>query len=65
MLLYTSEDYVIKDKVSQAVHPPPAKDMDLIDLDNLQKDILQFGTNQVFIYKFSHVNRRKYWIEIQ
>ena len=48
-MLYTSEDYVLKDKLSQAVHPSVTKDFQNSDLDNLQRNILQFGTSEVCI----------------
>ncbi|KAL5256884.1 hypothetical protein ACHWQZ_G011969 [Mnemiopsis leidyi] len=46
IVLYTSEDYVLKDKLSQAVHPSVSKDFQTSDLDNLQRNILQFGTSE-------------------
>ena len=52
IVLYTSEDYVLKDKLSQAVHPATTKEYNTSDLDNLQRNILQFGTNMV-CYLFS------------
>ncbi|XP_063694964.1 putative autophagy-related protein 11 [Bolinopsis microptera] len=46
IVLYTSEDYVVKDKLSQAVHPASTKEFQTSDLDNLQRNILQFGTSE-------------------
>ena len=50
-MLYTSEDYVLKDKLSQAVHPSVTKEFQNSDLDNLQRNILQFGTSEVCVWK--------------
>ena len=48
MVLYTSEDLVLRDKVSHAVHPPiPKRQIETAELENLQQNILQFGTKEV------------------
>ena len=56
MMLYTSEDQVLKDKVSATLHSPvPPNDIKPSELDNLQKHILQFGTSAVINFHFIRI----------
>ena len=48
MILYTTEDFVLKDKISLSVYPPTTpNEITSQDLENLPSKILQFGADEV------------------